>query len=180
MSTEAKGRTRSLSALIAQAGAVVGVVSGIVGLVFLFKPGCQPQPGPDNASATISDVSVERGITFGQYLQRMDYAPGTLSKAYLDRRGALVQFHFKIDGFKGKALPLETQLINDDTHDLVGASQKAISITPRTNADENDWFVWALVPKSRHTFHLVVTIKQPDGNVSLRSFQTPRFKGLGA
>src|SRR5207248_4718441 len=129
------------------AGAVVSLITGLVSLVFVFKPGCQPQSGPDNASATISDVSVERGITFGQYLQRMDYPAGTLSKTYLDRRGALVQFHFKISGFKGKTLPLETQLINDDTHNLVGGTQKGISIKPGTNADEDDWFVWASVPK---------------------------------
>ena len=48
-----------------------------------------------------------------------------------------------------------------------------------TNADEDDWFVWAPVPRTRHTYHVVVSIFQPDGNVRLRSFPTPPFKGLG-
>ena len=185
MSADAKAtgepkRKRSVLALVGQAGAIVSLVSGLVGLVFVFRPGCQPQPPPDRASAAISDVSVEPGVRFGQYLQRLDYPAGTLSRSYLRRKGVLVQFHFKIDGFKGKALPLETQVIDDDTHDLVpGGSTRGISITPGTNADEGDWFAWSPVPAKPHRYHLVVTIKQPDGNVDLRAFPTPRFKGLG-
>jgi hypothetical protein len=178
VSAEAKATGRSVIALVAQVGTVVTVVSGIVSLVFVFRPGCQPQPGPDRAAAAISDVTVERGVSFGQYLQRLDYPAGTLSRDYLGRKGVLVQFHFKIDGFKGKPLPLQTQLINDDTHDLVGSTVSGISLTPGTNAEEGDWFAWSVVPKTRHRYHVVVTIKQPDGNVDLRAFPTPRFKGL--
>jgi hypothetical protein len=166
-------------ALIAQIGTVITVVSGIVSLVFVFRPGCQPQRGPDRAAAAISDVTVERGVSFGQYLQRLDYPSGSLSKEYLGRKGVLVQFHFKIDGFKGKSLPLQTQLINDDTHDLVADSTaRGISLMPGTNSEEGDWFAWSLVPKTRHSYHVVVTIEQPDGNVDLRAFPTPPFKGL--
>ena len=175
----AKAGGRSVIALIAQVGTVVTVVSGIVSLVFVFRPGCQPQPGPDRAAAAISDVTVERGVSFGQYLQRLDYPAGTLSRAYLARKGVLVQFHFKIDGFKGKSLPLQTQLINDDTHDLVGTTARGISLVPGTNSEEGDWFAWSVVPRSRHHYHVVVAIKQPDGNVDLRAFPTPPFKGLG-
>ena len=77
MSADAKAtgepkRKRSVLALVGQAGAIVSLVSGLVGLVFVFRPGCQPQPPPDRASAAISDVSVEPGVRFGQYLQRLE------------------------------------------------------------------------------------------------------------
>ncbi len=178
MSSEAEPKPkRSVSAAIGLAATTVGLVGGIVSLVFVFRPGCQPQAPPDRAAAAISDVSVERGVTFGEYLRRLDYPRGSMSKDFLGRPGALVQFHFVISGFKGKELPLESQLINDDSHHLVSTTRN-ISIRPGTNAEEADWFVWTPLPKSRHRYHVVVTIEQPDGNVRLRAFPTPSFRGL--
>ncbi len=55
---------------VGQASALVGLVGGIVALVFIFKPGWKPQPTPDVAKATISDTKVVQPVTFKRYLQR--------------------------------------------------------------------------------------------------------------
>jgi len=62
------GRTMRL---VKQVGVVVGVVSGVVGLLFLFFPGLRPQDsGPSNADQlpAISSVDVLPRVTQGAFL----------------------------------------------------------------------------------------------------------------
>jgi hypothetical protein len=158
-----------------QVGALVTITATIIGLVFVFRPGCTPQ---DVGKATIGEVRVVQPVTFRRYLQRLELPPGTLSREQLRRRGVLIEFHYEINGFRGKKLPLRWELNDATTNNLIGQDQ-AVTITPSTNAEGRKWFVWVPAPKTRRRYYVTVTIYQPDGTVPLQDFDSPKFRGLG-
>ena len=173
---EPKKRLRlSLSTI----GAVVGIVTGIIGLVFLLKPDWAPRLGPDEGKAAVTDLRIMKPITFRRYLQIQELPAGSLSQELLRRQGALFQFHYDISGFKGKQLPLRWELSDQATNELV-SRDKALTIKPSTNAEGRDWSVWVPVPTTRRKYYVTVTIFQPEGTVPLRAFDSPVFAGLAA
>jgi len=167
---------------LAQAGALVGLIAGIVSLVFVFFPGCRPQASPDTGKIEVSDILVRQPVTFGRYLKRLKLPPGTLSEEQLGRRGILIEFHLQIEGFKGKELPLRWELNDNDTNEPVDEDQ-AVTIEPSTNNEGRTWFVWAPAPETTREYYVTVTIYQPpkgDVDVPLKTFDSPKFTGLAA
>jgi hypothetical protein len=159
-----------------QVATLVTMTATIIGLVFVFRPGCSPQ---DVGKATVSDIRVVQPVTFSRYLQRLKLQPGTLSRQLLRRSGVLIEFHYEITGFRGKKLPLRWELNDAATNALVDQDQ-AVTITPSTNAEGRKWFVWVPAPKTRRRYYVTVTIYQPDGAVPLQDFDAPAFRGLGS
>jgi hypothetical protein len=173
----ARRKKRNLLAYIGQLAAAASLVSTLVGLVFVFKPGCRPQ---DVGKAVISDVHVPRPMTFGRYLQEQRLSTGTLSRVQLRSAGVLVAFHYEITGFRGRRLPLRWEL-NDNATSRLLAEDQALSIIPSTNDEARDWYVWVPVPKTRRTYYITVTIYQPQKQrVPLKHFDTPPFRAVGA
>ena len=84
----AKARWSFAGPSVGQASALVGLIGGVVALVFIFKPGWKPQAPSDASKATISDIRVFQPVTFKRYLQRQQLPIRRgLSHAYLDRTG---------------------------------------------------------------------------------------------
>jgi hypothetical protein len=167
---------------VGPAAAVVGLIASVVGLVFLFKPDLQPKPAPDIGSLKIVDSNVRQPVTFGRYLERVRSAPGTLTEETLRRRGLLVEFDFVAEGFRGKRLPIQWDLVDAKTNDRV-SGDGALGITPSTNNDAAKWFVWVPAPAAGRTYYVTVTIYRPlkgEGDVPLADFDTPQFSGSGA
>jgi hypothetical protein len=168
--------TKELLALIGQLAAAASLVSTLVALVFVFRPGCKPQ---DVAKATISDVHV-RPMTLGRYYAMQGLDRGNLSAAQLQSPGETVAFHYEITGLSGKHLPLRWVLSDNAT----GAPVKeddAQTIVPSTNDEARDWYVWVPVPKTRRMYYVTVTIYQPQKQrVPLKHFDTPPFSGTRA
>jgi hypothetical protein len=184
-----KSRWRRLS--LAQAGALVGLVGGVVGLVFVFKPGWKPQAPADVGKLTIAKDSVEAGrAPLRRFYARTHLPIGDLTPSILRQRGELIEFHFEATGFKGKTLPIRRELIDVETGDAVpggtGAfdySDESVGITLTTNNDARKWFVWSPVPKTTKRYQVTVTIYQPrkgDVDVPLDDFDTKPFRGLAA
>jgi hypothetical protein len=167
---------------VGQASALVGLIGGVVALVFIFKPGWKPQ-APSNASkATISDTRVFQPVTFKRYLQRLQL-PITkgLSHAYLNRAGVMVSFHYEIVGLRHKKLPLRWELSNTATNDLVASQDSAFTLVPANDDDAGDWSVWVPAPKRGPNYYVTVTIYQPQGPpYELKHFDSPNFPGLGS
>jgi hypothetical protein len=164
---------------VGQITAVVGLITGILTLVFIVRPGWQPTPPPDEGKAEISEIAVVQPVTFRRYLQRLGLSAGTMSQQQLKRLGVLVEFHYEITGFRQKQLPLRWELNDTATNDLV-AEDQAVTITPATNVEGRDWFVWVPTPKTGRKYYVTVTIYQPrEGNVEipLADFETPQFAG---
>ena len=165
--------TKELLAWIGQLAAAAALVSTLIGLVFVFRPGCKPQ---DVAKATISDVHV-RPMTFERYLALQGLARGNVSEAQLRRPGETVAFHYEITGLSGQHLPLRW-VLSDNASSAPVAEYDGVTIVPSTNDDARDWYVWVPVPKTRRTYYVTVTIYQPQKQrVPLKHFDTPPFSG---
>jgi hypothetical protein len=170
-------KKRNLLGYVGQLAAAATLVSTLVGLVFVFRPGCRPQ---DIGKAMISDIHVPRPMTFGRYLEEQNLSGGTMSREQLRHAGVIVTFHYEITGFRGKRLPLRWELNEDATGRLVDQDQ-ALSIIPSTNDEGRDWNVWVPVPRTRRRYYISVTIYQPQKQlVPLKHFDTPAFRGVGA
>ena len=73
---------------------------------------CKPEAPPAARSATLSNVTLDRSVAFGQYLDRIKLTRAPYTPATLSRRGAYVEFDYAIAGYKGKRLPLRWQLVD--------------------------------------------------------------------
>jgi hypothetical protein len=165
---------------LTEAAALVALVGGIVTLVFVFAPGCEPQPPPTKVGATISEVRAVHPFSFKRFLQRQHLPiPPEMTPEFLARRGVMVQFAYTIVGLSGKDLQLSWQLSDAVTNELVDAEQSAYLLTPSKNEDSGDWAVWMPAPKQGRTYYATVTIFKPQGPpYELKHFDTPRFPGF--
>jgi hypothetical protein len=166
---------------LGQASTVVGLVGGVLALVFIFKPGWKPQAAPDVAKATISDTRVVQPVTFKRYLQRQSFPiPPQLAASYLARPGVMIPFHYEIIGLRGKKLPLRWELSDAKSNDLVASEDSAFRLTPSTNDEAADWSVWVPAPRKGRDYYVTVTIYQAKGPpYELKHFDSPTFPGLG-
>ena len=145
-------------ALITKATAVLTLISLAVGLVYKFWP----EPDPVQ-KAEMTEPRVESGLTFGQYLERVDQDPGGLDDNLLKQKGALIQFTVEATGYKGEKLRLRWELIDLGTHDRV-LEDHAITITPGANTDRlRPNPVWAPFPKRGGPFTVRGEVFAPDG-----------------
>jgi hypothetical protein len=176
-------KKRNPLAYVGQAAALVGLIGGIVGLVFVFKPGWKPQPAPDVGTLKITDSSIMQPVTFRRYLERVRLPAGDLTKAFLDRRGLLIEFDYQAAGFRGKRLPIQWELVDAKTNERVivddpagddAGGNDAVGITPSTNNEAAKWFVWVPRPEAGRAYYVTVTIYQPrkgDVDVPLADFE---------
>ena len=182
-------KRRNPLAYVGQAAAVVGLVGGVVGLLFIFQPGWKPQPPPDVGTLKIVDSSVRQPVTFGRYLERVRLPPLGVTKEFRERRGLLIEFDYEAAGFRGQRLPIQWELVDAKTNDRVvvdaaagddSGGNDAVAITPSTNNEAAKWFVWLPAPEAARTYYVTVTIYQPrkgDVDVPLADFDTPEFVG---
>ena len=190
--TDAPGappKKRSPLVYVGQASAVVALIASVVGLLFLFKPGWKPEPAPDVGTLKIVDSSVRQPVTFGRYLERVRLPPLDVTKAYRQRRGLLIEFDYEAEGFRGKRLPIQWELVDAKTNDRVvvedddEGGNDAVAITPSTNHEAAKWFVWVPAPEAGRRYYVTVTIYQPrkgDVDVALADFDTAEFSGFAA
>jgi hypothetical protein len=182
-------KKRNPLAYVGQAAALVGLIGGIVGLVFVFKPGWKPEPAPDVGTLKITDSSVTQPVSFGRYLERVRLPALDLTKAYLRRPGLLIEFDYAAAGFRGERLPIQWELVDAKTNERVvledpagddAGGNDAVGITPSTNNETAKWFVWVPQPPAGRTYYVTVTIYQPrkgDVDVPLADFDTRKFSG---
>jgi hypothetical protein len=175
-------RSRLRRPTVFEAGAFVALVGAIVGLVFTFAPGCEPQPPSNVSKATISNIRVTRHVTFKRYLLRQfkEIPPG-LTEKYLASRGAVVDFDWEIIGLRDKHLPFGWELSDSNTNDLVAADMIPWELTPSKNEDSGSWAIWIRAPKPGRRYYATVTIYKPEGPpYELKHFPTPVFPGFAS
>jgi len=165
---------------VAQSSALVGLVGGVVALIFVLEPGWKPQAPANASNASISDTRVFQPVTFRRYLQRQQLPTRGLARAYLDRPGTMVTFHYEIVGLRHKRLRMRWELSDAATNDLVAAENSAYTLVPANDNDGGDWAMWVPSPRRGRTYYLTVTIYQPQGPpYELKHFDSPTFRGLG-
>ena len=169
----------SPTALLALAGTIIGLVSGIVGLLFVFKPDLKPSGEAPKQAATLSQLSVEPNASFREYLARIELPARPYEKRELARRGALLRFRVAITGFEGKRLILRWELFDRANGDPINES-KATSIRPTTGTNEAIWYFWVPLPRRPGKFYAVVELEQQKKHhrLALDTLQTDPFRGL--
>ena len=176
---ESRWKRPSPSALLALAGTAVALVSGITGLVFLFKPDLKPSGEAAKQAATLSHLRMKPNASFREYLARADLPATGFTEAQLARRGALLRFRVQITGFEGERLTLKWELFDAASGDQI-AESKATTITPTTETNEANWPFWVPLPRRSGKFYAVVELKQRKENylLALDTLETDPFPGL--
>jgi hypothetical protein len=165
-------------AIVGGAATVVGLVTGILGLVFLLQPDLQPggDDGPARTRATLEQTSFAPSITRRAYLARTDQSPEGFTAAQLAERGAFVRFRVRIDGFQGVPITLSRELIDEAGEEV--EDEKATRITPPRAEVDRDWHDWVPLDGRRGRYLLTFKLLAPDEDAPLATLETDPFPGL--
>lgn len=143
--------------------AVVVFGATFLGIVFLLWPWLKPEGPPETRGAMLNNFTLDRKVTFGQYLDRIELSRAPYKPDQLGRPGVLVEFNVVITGYKGKRLPLRWQLIDEESGEQLHGSRDLL-IVPGSSTDQNAWPVWVPRPKGRERHLFVkVTLYDPNG-----------------
>jgi hypothetical protein len=169
---------RALAVRIARVvSSTIGLAATVLGVVFVLWPSLKPEPPPAARSATLSNVTLDRSVAFGQYLDRIKLTRAPYTPATLSRRGAYVEFDYAIAGYKGKRLPLRWQLVDASTADQLAQSED-LGIKAQATTDRGTWFVWVPLPHGHaRRFFVQIQLYKQDGRVPLSRVRTARFAG---
>jgi hypothetical protein len=161
-------------------GAAIGIVTSVTALVFTFAPDLRPSGDPPAQSAKLSELRVNPHASYAQYLARIDQPTGGYQRAQLRRRGALLDFRVRIEGFKGRSLLLKWELFEDASGDQVDES-KAVQITPTNQTNEATWQFWVPIPRNNRAHVAVVELLEQKTNhqLKLASLETEALRAHG-
>jgi hypothetical protein len=113
-------------------GAILTVVAGVAGLVFLFAPDVRPCIGDSGAS--FEDAQVVPGVFYRDHLIR-EGAPYAEAHKQPNTLGAEIRFTLKTSGYRGKDLPITWSLFHVGSDGILGAvvrgQDRAIGMTVR-------------------------------------------------
>ena len=154
-------------------GAVAAVVL-VAAAVLVLGPLLKPQDAPATKAASLSHLTLDRNVTFGQYLDRKATSRKPYEPAMLARRGAYITFEYRIEGYRGKRLPLRWQLFDARTGDQVDQSRD-IAIKPTADTDQGTWDFWIPLPRGHERFSIQVQLYDNAGLVPIGQAQTKRF-----
>ena len=171
--SEAAADERSIWTIVGRASAVVGLLGGVAGLLFLLVPELQPTGDPPVRKATFAELQVEPGLTRRQYLQRVDLDPGGLDAKTLAQRGAFLEFDVQATGYEGKPLALKLELVSATTGDEVGQEQST-TIRPAAEEDAIAWQAFLVYPPSaRGSYVARMELFDPEGDRIARKRSEP-------
>ena len=162
-----------------QAGVIIGVLSGAIGLFFLLFPQYRPvvtNPPPDQ-SASITGVVVNPRTTRGQYLDYSDQSKLGLTKQQLAVVGASAFARVQIVGYRGKTLTLARQLIDARTGDVVGQARDFL-VKPPADKVAHRWWDWVPLRSGRGSYVMVIKLLDEKQSASIACGQTEPFGGL--
>jgi hypothetical protein len=174
-----KPKERSLLSLVTKISGAATAISAVLGVVFILWPQLKPEPPPPVKSAQLAKLTVDRKVTFGQYLDRFDLPKDAFSANQLARQGVFLQFRIETTGFKGKELPLKWELFDAKSGNQVGES-KSTFVEPGANTDSLSWHAWVPLPGRKGPFFVLVQLLNEKGIIPLDRLQTRPFPGLAA
>jgi hypothetical protein len=177
--TEVKSE-RGAMGLLKIAGALVAVVSGIIGLLFLLLPDLKPEGSPSNQQAHLSELMLEPNISFAQYLERTGQKSAGFSKRDLAVRGAFIEARITIVGYKGVVFPLKLELIDKASGKIV-STDDSDAFVPGSNEQSDTPGFFVELPRKKGMFWVRLQLLRPGeyGLVQAAAKKTELFPGLG-
>jgi hypothetical protein len=166
--------------LAKKGGVVVGLISGVAGLFFLFFPQFRPQVStpPGDQSATIRGVVVNQRTTRGQYLAYSDQSRLGFTKQQLAIVGASAFARITIVGYRNHKLTLARQLIDARTGNVVGEARDFL-VTPPADRVTHRWWDWVPLRSGRGSYIMVIKLLDDQQEAAIACGQTRTFGGLG-
>ena len=153
---------RGLGWWIIRLGALAAAVTAIVTLWSTFFP----EPG--TYSGDLSDVTMEHGVTFGDYQQRANQPVDTRNQALNNQFGIAVNFVAEIQGYKDKECQLRWSLFDATTQtrypDRRWSNVVAGPLVPESSNDRASRDVWIPVPDTRGQYFVRLELYDPDGS----------------
>jgi hypothetical protein len=168
-------------AIIGGSATVVGLITGVLGLVFLVLPGLKPEaPERDGAretSARLTQVDLEPRISRGQYLARTDQPASGFTGQQLAVRGAFIRFRVRITGFENNPLTLRRELVDARTGNEMSESS-AFTIKPSSDEVERDWHDWIPMSGRDGQYFAIIKLLAEGEDAPLATLKTDAFSGL--
>ena len=176
---EAHGESRT-SGYLKQAGVIVGLISGVVGLLFLLFPGLRPEaPGAGrDQSASLSGLSLVAPSTKGQYLDYSDQKKDGFTEKQLDQPGAMASFRLTVTGYKGKELTLQRQLIDAGSGDVIGETRD-FTVQPGDVLKDRPFWDWVALRPGHSTYVMVFKLFADQDPLAVECKQTEPFRLAG-
>lgn len=152
---------------------LVGAIGATLALAFAIWDEFGPDPEPEARGADLAELAVEAGLTFRQYLQRVDQDPGGLDEKTLARRGAFLEFDVETTGLAGEDLRLKWELLHAATGDELGQEQ-GTTITPGRKEDTIAWHAFLPLPPGEvGPFQARIELSGEDGQPLARKRSEP-------
>jgi hypothetical protein len=165
-------------AIIGGSATVVGLISGVLGLVFLVIPVLKPEAGgARKTSARLTQIDLEPRISRGQYLARTDQPTVGFTKQQLAVRGAFILFRVRIRGFENIPLTLRRELVNARTGNEMSESS-AFTIKPPNDEIERDWHDWIPLSGREGQYFAIIKLLAKGEDAPLATLKTEAFSGL--
>lgn len=165
--------------LAKQAGVIVGLLSGAIGLFFLLFPQYRPErnePTPDQ-SAAITGVVLNSQTTRGQYLDYSDQSKLGFTKQQLAVVGASAFARVQIVGYRGKTLTLARQLVDARAGDVIDQARDFL-VKPPADKVTHRWWDWVPLRKGRGSYVMVIKLLDEQQATAIACGQSPPFGGL--
>jgi hypothetical protein len=171
------GRTMRLAK---QATVIVGLISGTVGLLFLFVPSLRPGGGSGPPqSARITGVKLNPRTTQGQFLDYSDKSKLGFTRQQLAIVGASIFARIEINGYRHKSLILERQLVDATTNNVVGRTRD-YAVKPPNDQVTSRWTDWTPLRPGPRSYVLVLKVYDARTHLAIACGQTDPFGGLTA
>jgi hypothetical protein len=177
-------RRITLSTVVKATASLVGFVSALLGLVFLLRPGLQPDepppppPPPARTRASLSPITVEPRISRRQYLSRTDQSAIGFTEEQLAVRGAFVRIRVQINGFRAIPITFSRELVDAATGEQLSQTD-AFTITPPADEVDRDFHDWVPLEDRSGRYFLIFKLLAPEEDAPLATLQTKELAGLG-
>jgi hypothetical protein len=167
---------RALALRLAKAiAALVAFVASVLGIIFLLWPSLKPEAPSPTRRVVLTELKLERPVTFGAYLTRIHQPAGGLADAVLNERGALASFDFVIEGYKDRPMPLVWQLIEARRGNVLDENRDIV-LKPEVTKDSGHWPIWVPLPRGeRRRVFIQVELYEPRAVIALKTLRTRTF-----
>jgi hypothetical protein len=155
-------------------------VAAALAVVFLLLPQLKPDEPckGQTLDAQLTDVAVDRSVTYGGYLKLTRQSPAGYSQPRLQQVGKLISFQVTATGYKGKRLPVRwttERATGEPVRDPALNDQLALEVKPEACTDSGSELAWARDPTQPGAYKVVLRLFDAK-NQPLRKVQTGVFR----
>jgi hypothetical protein len=162
--------------------AVAVAVGAVLAVVFLLLPQLKPTPPCQGQErrGTLSDVVVDKSVTYGGYLTLIRESTDDLSPERLRQVGQLISVRIEAVGYKGKRLPIRWTTLSatgEPVSEPQLKDQLAFEVEPEECSDAGRRSVWSQNPARPGTYKVELTLFDDDDE-PLAAARSPIFQIL--